>query len=89
MDDSAHTANNFELGQIDTFAGDELGGCNGFSLFVFEDGVERILINHGGTDGWRPSWVRVLFEDGSFKQCTNPDNLGVDDFTAIELNCDN
>ena len=86
MDDSAHTVDNFERGQIDAFSGDELGGCNGFALF--EDGVERILVTHCGEDAWVPTWIRVLFEDGTFKQCTNPDKLAVDNFTAIQLNCD-
>ena len=85
LNDIPETVDNFEPGQLDIFQGEELSGCNGFDLAG--DTIDRILLIQCGGDSWKPEWVTVLFEDGTFRRCVNTNNASIENRQALELNC--
>jgi len=48
---------NWELGQVDWFVGQQIGGCYGFELPT--DAPLKLLLNHVGSDAGRLEFIRV------------------------------
>ena len=50
-----------------------------------EGKIPSVIVRHHGTDGWKPVWFRIYFDDGTLVQCN--DNQDIDGGGIHTIDC--
>lgn len=76
----------FEVGQLDEFRGEQLGDCKGFR----SQDINTITVKHSGQDNWIGDFVKIDLTNSTVSfTCSQPNGpIELNNNEEITLNCE-